>query len=366
MYHSLIFIEKKYWDNFLEDDMDGDQIVLSRKEKLMNTWDEWKIVPSSRPVFNPPKQKTQYLDIPGADGSLDVSEALTGYSVFENREGSIEFYVTNDYKKYRWQVVYENISNFLHGQQMRCILEDDPGYFYEGRFQVDSWASEKDYSKITINYNVKPYKYELTRSIDNWLWDPFNFETGYISAKLYNQMVIATTTAAPSNVADYSKTTTYSIGDFVKYNRNVFVAKKESTGNAPPNSEFWSLVLLNMNYTDSGLMPFCPEFKTKLPTATEAYSESKAYSVGDLVLYNNKTYVAKQAGTGKVPTNTDYWTTPQITVTYQNGTNNQTLTRTIKKSGTTIDPEMMVFGGDVTFTFSGTGTISIIFRRGRL
>lgn len=55
-----------------------------------NTWDDWHIVPSSRPVIKPPTKKTNYLDIPGADGNLDLSEALTGYPVYNNREGSIE------------------------------------------------------------------------------------------------------------------------------------------------------------------------------------------------------------------------------------------------------------------------------------
>ena len=36
-----------------------------------NTWDDWYLIPSSRPVVNPPKPKTKYIDIPGADGHLD-------------------------------------------------------------------------------------------------------------------------------------------------------------------------------------------------------------------------------------------------------------------------------------------------------
>ena len=62
-----------------------------------NTWDDWKLVPSNRPVIDPPTQKTNYIDIPGADGSLDISTALTGYPVYNDRVGSIEFIVMNDY-----------------------------------------------------------------------------------------------------------------------------------------------------------------------------------------------------------------------------------------------------------------------------
>ena len=121
-----------------------------------NTWDNWHIVPSSRPVFNPPKQKVNTLDIQGGNGIIDLSESLTGYPVYNNREGSFEFIVMNDYKP--WQETYSDIADYLHGQKMRAVLEDDPQYYYEGRFSVNSWKSDKDWSKITIDYNVSPYK----------------------------------------------------------------------------------------------------------------------------------------------------------------------------------------------------------------
>ena len=121
-----------------------------------NTWDDWHIVPSSQPVFDPPKVKTKTMDIPGRNGLLDLSESLTGYPVFTNREGSFEFIVLDGYNK--WNELYSDISDYLHGKVMRAVLEDDPEYYYEGRFSVNSWKSDKSNSKITINYSVLPYK----------------------------------------------------------------------------------------------------------------------------------------------------------------------------------------------------------------
>jgi len=127
-----------------------------------NTWDDWHIVPSSRPVFDPPKVKTKTMDIQGKNGSLDLSEALTGYPVFNNREGSFEFIVLNDYNK--WNELYSAISDYLHGRVMRAVLEDDPEYYYEGRFSVNKWKSDKNYSTISIDYSVFPYKRKLLKS----------------------------------------------------------------------------------------------------------------------------------------------------------------------------------------------------------
>lgn len=155
-----------------------------------NTWDDWRLVPSSRPLFNPPAQKVKTLDIPGGDGVIDLSQALTGYPVYQNRTGSIEFIVMNDFKP--WHIAYSDIMDYLHGQRMRAILEDDPEYFYEGRFTVNAWKSEKNWSRIVIDYDVGPYKWSALSSIDDWLWDPFNFQNGIIRTAFFKDIAVTT------------------------------------------------------------------------------------------------------------------------------------------------------------------------------
>lgn len=143
-----------------------------------NTWDDWKLVAQTRPLFLPPDLKTNYVEVPGTDGVMDLSETLTGEILFKNRKGSISFYVMNGYMP--WEQRYSQIMNYLHGQKMNAFLEDDPGFYYEGRFSVNKWASEKSRSEIVIEYDVAPYKIDMYSSADAWLWDPFNFDTGVI------------------------------------------------------------------------------------------------------------------------------------------------------------------------------------------
>ena len=50
-----------------------------------NTWDDWHLIPSKRPSFNPPNVKSQYVDIPGGNGVLDLTESLTGYPLYNTR-----------------------------------------------------------------------------------------------------------------------------------------------------------------------------------------------------------------------------------------------------------------------------------------
>lgn len=167
-----------------------------------NTWDDWRLIPISRPVFNPPTQKIKTIEVPGGDGVIDLSQALSGYPVYQNRTGSFEFIVPNGFEpweagkieKQSWVMTYSDIMDYLHGQTMRAILEDDPEYFYEGRFNVNSWKSEKDWSRIVIDYSVGPYKWSVLSSIDDWLWDPFNFQNGVIRSAFFKNISVTTAT----------------------------------------------------------------------------------------------------------------------------------------------------------------------------
>jgi hypothetical protein len=140
-----------------------------------NTWTDWHLVPLTRPVFNPPPVKTKYVEIPGVSGELDVSTLLAGRPIFGNRTGSFEFVVYSD--TYSWLDAYLAIETYLHGKEKQAILEDDDIWYYEGIFVLNQVSSEKSFAKIVINYDVKPYKKRINTA---WLWDPFDFETGYV------------------------------------------------------------------------------------------------------------------------------------------------------------------------------------------
>lgn len=153
-----------------------------------NSWDDWHLISPIRPFFNPPAQKTTYLDIPGANGSLDISETLTGYPLYDNREGQFQFLVMNGYKD--WTDTYADIMEYLHGRRIRAYLEDDPDYFYEGRFEVSEWQSTHPWSSITIGYNVDPFKWSKKLSTEDWLWDPFVFATDWVKKSPFRDIVI--------------------------------------------------------------------------------------------------------------------------------------------------------------------------------
>lgn len=156
----------------------------------INTWEDWHLVPSSRPVFEPPEQKLTQVDVPGSNGLIDLSTSLTNYPIFQNRNGTIEFIVVNDYGD--WAVRYSEIMDYLHGKTLKAFLEDDKSYYYEGRFYVENWTSNNDgtWSTISIGYSVEPYKLKIQSSTDDWLWDPFNFYIDSVQHSVFKDITI--------------------------------------------------------------------------------------------------------------------------------------------------------------------------------
>ena len=84
------------------------QIVTLPPKGGSLTFDLYKdfyLVPSSLPVINPPAIKSKVIDVPGANGFIDLTESLTPYPVYKNRSGSLEFVLLNNryehYNQYR-------------------------------------------------------------------------------------------------------------------------------------------------------------------------------------------------------------------------------------------------------------------------
>ena len=140
-----------------------------------NTYDDFGLIPTTRPVINPPEPNLSYLEIPGGNGVIDLSETLTGRIGYSNRTGSFEFLVP---KNRSWADLYSELLYYLHGRFMRIVLEDDPIYYYEGRLALDSWKSNKNNSTITISYDLAPFKYETTNAVDGYLINKRNLTNG--------------------------------------------------------------------------------------------------------------------------------------------------------------------------------------------
>lgn len=124
-----------------------------------------------------PTVQTKFVQVPLRNGSLDLTELLTDDVRYEDREIKIDL----KYKGDLLMMVQSDIENYLHGQKFNITFDEDASYFYIGRCSLDSYEVTKYGGKIHLKAQCDPFKYMIVSSNEDWLWDPFDFEEGYIN-----------------------------------------------------------------------------------------------------------------------------------------------------------------------------------------
>ena len=154
-YHSVTFSYTSFVNPFTKAN-------VKVSEQSFNTWSTWNLIPTTRPMIVQPTPVYTYVDIPGADGSLDLTDFLVGRPTYSDRVGTFEFYVMNiDLTSGgdSWAVRKAAIASVLDGKQMKISLDDDKEYYYKGRCFLKQWTPGPNYSQVTIEYRVEPYRY---------------------------------------------------------------------------------------------------------------------------------------------------------------------------------------------------------------
>ena len=114
----------------------------------------------SKAEIPPASPKTNYVDIPGADGSVDLTEAH-GEVKYSDRTGAkFTFYMNpaGDLSEEAWEAKKKEISNRLNGLRCNISLDADPGYYWQGRCTVNEHASNKKLRKFVVGARLAPYK----------------------------------------------------------------------------------------------------------------------------------------------------------------------------------------------------------------
>ncbi len=140
----------------------------------------------------PAEPKLNFIDVPGADGAKDFSEAPAGRVVYNTRK------ITWTFKLYpgdHWAEKYTEVSNALNGRSCHITLDADPDYYYVGRVAVDKHDVDGILHTITVVATCQPYKlrlYETTQTAA--------LTTSYTSIALTNERkpVVPTITVTAS------------------------------------------------------------------------------------------------------------------------------------------------------------------------
>ena len=112
-----------------------------------------------------PERREDYVEVPGRNGVLDLSTALTDG---EPHYGSREFSATLESSEGTRLEREERISkmvNQLDGWRHNIILPDDPGHYIVGRVRVDKLYSDPAHAAVRVTATCDPWRYNNSETV---------------------------------------------------------------------------------------------------------------------------------------------------------------------------------------------------------
>lgn len=119
---------------------------------------------SNRPDLGSPNPKTNTIEVPGADGIIDMTEANAGEVKFTNRTITLTFAAMVDIDK---QAEFRaDLANALHGKKInQIVFDDDPEWYYTGRATVRFTDVQPWRLKVIISIDAAPYAMRLDETV---------------------------------------------------------------------------------------------------------------------------------------------------------------------------------------------------------
>lgn len=101
-----------------------------------------------------PEPQTNFVEIPGRDGALDLSEAF-GAVRYADRTIPLTLYARAPF-----DTLLSSFAADVHGRRMNVIFDRDTTYYYDARIMIEDVERHWGYSELSLECRAKPYKLE--------------------------------------------------------------------------------------------------------------------------------------------------------------------------------------------------------------
>lgn len=132
-----------------------------------NTWTDWGLILTQKGDIDPPEVRTNYTEIEGMSGSLDLSEALAGEPTFKDRAITASFCACEGSYRER-RVLMGTILSQIHGRKLRIVEPDDPGHYFMGRVKVKNIRHTVPLTEFSVECICEPWRYENMETVQTF------------------------------------------------------------------------------------------------------------------------------------------------------------------------------------------------------
>lgn len=129
-----------------------------------DTYQEYGLLLASKTI-SLPEVRTNMIDVPGVDGLLDASEALTGEPTYKNRTITLTLVGIEKVSGKNWSAAISDFSNAVHGKQVKVTFPEDTSHYYSGRCSVGSVELAKTKQTLPVTINCYPWKLKNEKTV---------------------------------------------------------------------------------------------------------------------------------------------------------------------------------------------------------
>ena len=126
-----------------------------------HTWGDFQLVMTEKEI-TAPEPKTMYVEIEGADGSLDFTEA---FGDIRYKRRSLKYTFTSLALRRDFWTEFTRIQNALHGRSFKIIDDEDQEFYYVGRASMDKWKIDRAIGSFILDIEAEPYKYRIFETV---------------------------------------------------------------------------------------------------------------------------------------------------------------------------------------------------------
>ena len=161
-----------------------------------------------------PSVRTNMIVVPGRDGAIDATDALTGEPTYDSRIISISLFGIKSISGKEWPVAVSDFCNAFHGKKVKVYFPEDSAHYYSGRLSVGEIKLDGGRQLLPVEIICDPWKYKNEKTTVS----RSDLGTAYKQLSLQNESrpVIPTITVAQDTVLLWgSSTININAGDHI-------------------------------------------------------------------------------------------------------------------------------------------------------
>lgn len=124
------------------------------------SYDDWGLILTEYPNIEPPEPRTYSVEVPGGNGSVDLTEAFGGVT-YEDRKLEFKFKAVK--QRDDVPLLLQKIQAALHGKRMQIVLDSDPEYYYDARVTVDGYemSGNNEATALYVDVSAVAYPFKI-------------------------------------------------------------------------------------------------------------------------------------------------------------------------------------------------------------